>query len=113
IKNVLLLAWPRDAPFERSTADGEIAQTAAHKRQDFIPACIGLDEIRLLFVEFEQAILKRGEFEKIILFADALGRPFAFRAKIPGQRFVYIHLVEDAVLAFVATLVDVTLVLRL
>ena len=113
IENVFLLARPRDAPLEGSAADGKIAQPATHKRQHFIPARIGLDEIGLLFVKLEQAILKRGQFEKIILFADALGRPLAFRAKIPRQRLVDIHLVEDAILAFVTAFVNVTLILRL
>ena len=48
----------RNAPFESAPTDGEIAQAAAHKRNDLIAPRLRTDELRMLLVKRQQLVGK-------------------------------------------------------
>ena len=88
--------------------DGEIVQALpCTKRDHFVAARLGLDEIGLRLVELEQPVLEGRELEEVVLLGDGLGGAAAVGAGIAGLGVVDVEFVEDAVLAGVGALVDV------
>src|SRR6202521_1632233 len=100
-----------DAPGKRRAADGKIAQAAAHEREHFVASCLRADEVRLLGVEADQLVLKRGELEKIIFFLHRFRGAAALRAGRTRTDGIYIEFVKHAILACVVALVDVAVIL--
>src|SRR6202022_1722342 len=64
-------------------------------------------------IKLEQAILKGRELEVIVFLTDQLGGPLALRTEPAGQRLIDVHFVENAILPFVVSLVDVPIALGL
>ena len=110
VEDVVAFDRHRDAPLDGRAADRKIVQPLLDERDHFVAARLGLDEIRLLFVELQQLVLKRRELEEVVLFGDGLGRTAAVGARIAGLGIVDVQLVEHAVLAGVRALVDVAVV---
>src|ERR1700694_484654 len=106
------IARDRDAPFKRAAADGEIAQAAARKGDDFVTASFRTDEIRMLLEELQQPVSESGKLEVVILFAHGFGRTAALRARRAGAYRVNIEFIEDAVLAAVGPFIDVAVFLH-
>src|ERR1700733_2165447 len=68
VDDVLFVAGPRNAPLNRSPADGKVAQAAAYERHHFVASRFGLNKIRLRFVELTEASRKFSKLEIITLF---------------------------------------------
>ena len=100
----------RNAPGKCAAADRKIAQAGAHERHHFVAPRFGTNEIRLAGVELQQLVLKCRELEEIILFFHRLRGTPAFGAGRAWSHDIHVELVEDAVLAGVAALVDVAFV---
>src|SRR5476649_2177185 len=106
VEHVLALHRKRDAPVQRSTADGKVVEAGANEREDFVAARVGLDEIGLRFVEFDQFTGEGGELEEVVFLGDGFGGPGAIKTRIAGLGVVDVELVGHAVLAGVTALVD-------
>src|SRR5260370_1133482 len=99
-----------DAPGERRTADGKIAQAAAYEGEHFIAPRLGADEIGLLGVEADQLVLECRELEKIIFFLHRFRGAAAFRAGRTRADGINVEFVKYTILAGVVALVDVAVI---
>ncbi len=81
------------------------------ERDHFVAPVIGLHELRILFVQLEQRLLKRGELEEVILFGNGFGRGAACRARIAGLDVVDVGFIADAISPGIRTLIDVAVLL--
>jgi len=73
-----------DAPFDGGAADGDVLEALLYKRDDFIAARLGPDELGIILVELEQPLLERRKLEVEILLGDGFRRTPAIRARIAG-----------------------------
>ena len=101
-----------NAPLERSAADREIAQSAAHKRNHFVAPGLRTNEVRMLGVVLQQRLLHGGELEEVILFVNGFRGASALGAGRAWACGIDVELVEDAILAAVGALVDVAALLQ-
>ena len=108
VENVRLFARNGNAPADRGTRNAKVLQPAFHETDDFIAARFRLDEIRILFVEIEERLLKPRKLKEIVFFRDRFRGPAAVGTVVARLRIVHEGIVVNAVLAGVVTLVDVT-----
>src|ERR1700676_53714 len=73
VKNVRLFSGNRNAPADGGASDAEIFEAAFDEAEDFVLSGLGLNEIGIFFVEIEQRLLERREFEEIVGFRDGFG----------------------------------------
>src|SRR5207248_1795238 len=97
----------RNAPLDVGPSDGKIVEAAFDKLDQLVAPIIGLYELGLALIQFEQPILERAQFEEVVLFGNGFGGTAAIRAGIPGIGIVYVQLVMKTVLAGVRPFVDV------
>ena len=79
---MFLVKGHRDAPVEARARNGEVLQTPLHEAANLVHAEVGLDKIRVLVIELEQAVLERGELEEVGLLLHALERTAAVGAEV-------------------------------
>ncbi len=82
VGNVLLVEGYGNAPVEARARDREVLEAALNKAADLVHAEVGLDKVRVLVVELEEAILERGELEEVGLLLHALERAAAVGAEV-------------------------------
>jgi hypothetical protein len=118
VGHVLLVEGHGDAPVKARARDREVLQAALHEAADLVHAEVGLDEVRMLVIELEQAVLERGELEEVGLLLHALERATAVGAEVLALGVVLlvglrdlglgeVGLLGDAVPAVVGALVEV------
>jgi hypothetical protein len=95
-----------NAPLDGGPADGDVLESLLYEGDNFVAARVGLDEVGIIFIELQQAIAEGRELEVEILFRYRFGRTAAIRTRIAGLGFADVQLIEDAVLAGVAALVN-------
>src|SRR5262249_25842058 len=109
VKDVRWIVRQRDSPLQRSAADRQIFEAASDKRRDFIPSRLGPDEVRILLVKLEKAILERGKFEKVALFLEPFRLSSTVRTIWRRRRIAFrsVGLARHAVPAGVLPFVDI------
>src|ERR1700730_11656457 len=108
VENVGFFAGNRDAPADRRPGDAKVLQPAFDEAQNFIAAGIGLDEVRVLFVEIEKGFLECRQLEEIVRFGDGFRRPAAIGAIFTGLH-VNVRVVENTILPGVVSRIDVAI----
>src|SRR5579872_5089852 len=108
VKDLLGIVRPGNAPLDAFAADGNVVQAAPDEALDLVHAEIRLHEFRILLVVLEQSVLESGKLKEVIVLADQFRRTAAVRAIDGIAAFGNIHLIEDAVASFIATLLDDT-----
>ena len=113
IRNLLGIPRNRDAPRLPGAADREVLQARRDEASRLVVAKAGLDEVRALVVESEQALLVRREPEEPVLLLDPLGLGVVQRAlSVDELRLRLERFAADAVETRVHVLVDVTRVVH-
>src|SRR5262249_35732139 len=107
VEDVLAFAGNRDAPLDRSPRDRKIAQPAADERSHLIAARLGLDELGVLSIEFQQAVFESRELEEEVFLGDRLRRAAAVGAGTAGAGLGHVELAVDAIRTLVLPLIDV------
>src|SRR6266446_6274480 len=79
VEDVVWIVRKRNPPLQGHAAYGQILQTAFHERDNLVPAALGTDEPRILFVKLEKTILERRQLEKVTFFGKPFGLPAAIR----------------------------------
>src|SRR5207244_11094674 len=80
IKDMRRFVRHRDAPLDGGPAHGDVLEALLYKRDDFVAARFGLDEVGLILVELEQPIAEGRELEVEIFFRDSFCGTSAIRA---------------------------------
>ena len=71
IENVAGVVGDGDAPLDGCAADREVLQLFVFEEgEDFVAAGFGLKELRIVFVQLDQLVLKGGEFKEEVFFGD-------------------------------------------
>ena len=118
VGHVPVVEGHRDTPVEARAADGKVGEAALDEAAHLVHAEGRLDEVGVLVVELEQAVLERGELEEVGLLLYALERTMAIGAQmltlaailLVGLLYLVlgeVGLLGDAVPAVVAALIQV------
>ena len=105
VEHVLGIVGQGDSPAQRGTANRQVVQARPHESHDLVAPGIGLDELRLGFVQLQQFLLEGGEAEEVVLLGDRRDH-----LRISGRGFLIGDkgFVAEVILAGVAALVDRT-----
>src|SRR6185437_6256175 len=106
VEDVFGIVRPGNAPFDGLAADGDIFQPCFHETADFIQPKIRLDELRLVLIKVEQAVLVGRKPEEVVFFGDQFGRAAADLTVGRLGRIADVKIVVNAVAAFVFGFVD-------
>src|SRR5260370_10643043 len=108
VKDVRVFARNRNAPANRSARDAQVAEAAFDEAENFVAASFGLDEFGILGIVLAETLSEFGEFEIEILFGNCMCGPAAIRTIFAGL-YVYVRIVEDAVLPSVVPRIDIAI----
>ena len=100
-----------NAPLHIGARDGKIVQALLDERDHFVAAVIGLDELRIFFVQLEQRFLERGKLEEVVFFGHGFGGVAARGARIAGLDVVDVGFIADAIGPGIGALVNVPVLL--
>ena len=114
IHNVLRVKVHRDAPGEACPGDAQILKALLDERDHLVFAAFGLDELRMLLIQLQNAVGIFGETEEIRFLLGPLDLTAAVRAFAVLQlRFGPEGLAGGAVPAVVFSLVDIAAIVQL